>query len=257
MTQFPPGKLGGVMLLGWPSPYRLREGTLKTPVIDPVGECFCVHPEYLRPICKATGFPVKGYKAISSRVTCLLFACSPYAIILGVWTTVVYSLNTVLRRWSRAHVLVESSKISPPSIANHDSTTAVVFVANTGAIVAPRVHPFPDAVLRQGGLSVCSVPLASRLVMQATAALAATSFQGSGTNRCNLPAITSAFPESAIILRFPSVLQDFQPSKSAPCQVLKVRCSRHRMLFSHDRTPFTGLVRPAGRAYAPGGCSLL
>lgn len=101
-----------------------------------LGECFSVD---LYCCGAATNAPVPG----------LLGGSSPSAIVRGVVSVVVYTVDRILRARFRSHVGQEGleSRRSLPLRANLDTSASVSEIPGIGWVVAPSQHPGPSHIL--------------------------------------------------------------------------------------------------------------
>ena len=129
-------------------------------------------------------------------VSCLFSPRGPLAVFWGVSLAVVLSFNGMPSRWARPHVFQEIRKAacSKPSLADCDSASTIVFVAQAVWLEAPDLHLAPDNVLwplssiNQPGCSWAS------LVLATSAATAVSVSENISSNFLECPALTPTRP---------------------------------------------------------------
>ena len=106
------------------------------------------YPEHFRPFTYKFGLPVISQEATVSAIPALLRPCSPDAVVRGISKVIVFSINLMIRRWTRPHVGIEFLKTIEPPVTYGDSPSSVIPV---GGKIGPRAagnHIPPDSIFR-------------------------------------------------------------------------------------------------------------
>lgn len=129
---------------------------------------FVVLTPFLEDFGYATNFDISR----GSPVDGLLRSSCPAAIFRGVPTVIVNSINCVARVGSLPHVGVESRKRLPPSLADRNSSSSVIWKLSVISVVTPPNHFPPRLVVSGVRKSVDSPSVDGEFSIKATAALA-------------------------------------------------------------------------------------
>lgn len=124
-------------MLDSPSTIKTTENhlTVKVKLLGPVSDA-------LRPV-------VVGKQMILTVITILLFTCSPSSVSgLVIPVLVRMAVDGVFERRPGLHVFHEVTETTP-TVADLDSTTSVVLVAERQGIVAAAEHALPDSVFER------------------------------------------------------------------------------------------------------------
>ncbi len=103
---------------------------------------------FLREFGNRIGRAVPGDSERNSTVSLLLLAATPFAILRRVIAVVVDSVQRV-SIWARPHVSNEIGKTVLPSIANSNSSAAVITPLRIIRLSAAIQHPLPNIVKRR------------------------------------------------------------------------------------------------------------
>ncbi len=218
-------------------PTQPRQSSVQRDAIDSERVC---------PIGQTLRLSVVRYHPIIAFVTVLSFPCRPTAVARAIGTVIVNTFNAVLRRGLLPHVGEEVFKCFP-SLANGNPAFTVVVVVDRVGIVTPLEHTLPQTVLRREILAMFRVcaPIAF---------FAVSASEKRSPNGFLDSALAMAKPESVPLLAVGMKPKNGPFSKYLAGQVYKVGMSFGRIAVSHDRTPFTKLMRTARRSN-PSGCS--
>ena len=102
------------------------------------------NPRSTSPFFQGKRFPVDGNEPCGTPVLGLLFRCCPPAVIGGVISFVVDSVERVTR-WALAHIFQKVFKRLPP-LANRYSPASVAWIPVAFGMVTPGSHPSPRCV---------------------------------------------------------------------------------------------------------------
>lgn len=98
----------------------------------------------------------------------------PLAICGFVVSVVIQAFNRMLCRWAWPHIVIKHLKRISPSLADFNSSAAIVMVSAVVFILAATNHVTPDTVFRTFGEAVRCVPLGCCDGRQTAAAFCAT-----------------------------------------------------------------------------------
>lgn len=107
------------------------------------------------PLREGFGFPVKGNVSIFASIVCLLFLREPSAIFWGVRAIVINSIKAVLRGGAFSHIGNKILKGILPSVANVNTSAAIMGIAFIVGIVAPLPHASPYMIFGSIPALVC------------------------------------------------------------------------------------------------------
>lgn len=126
------------------------------------------YAKLVSPFCKRLYSAVVFLHERVSAVSNLLCISGPAAIFGRVRTIVVDAVDAVFRSRSLSHICEEVGKVIP-SLANSDSSPAVLWVGAVIDIPAPTVNSEPDFMRRGQGCAVRAVGFLNALKTQAPA----------------------------------------------------------------------------------------
>jgi hypothetical protein len=106
---------------------------------------------------------------ISSAILHLFGMRCPSAILRGVWSVVVDSVDGVLRRWAATHVGEKIAERMSPSSTNSDATSAVISEITSLGIFAAFDHVTPASMFWSLASTVRASIHFHRLKVQTTA----------------------------------------------------------------------------------------
>lgn len=182
-------------------PVRLGPGGLVT------------HDERKRAVMRLRGGPP------GTSVVGLLRGCRPSAIVWGVWSVVVDSIDRMLYRWTRPHICDEQGEIVP-SFTDGNATTAPV-----GEFVIPVVKTAPphsqprrvfNALMRACGVSVLRHFCGYSLAEITTARAGSTGRQIALLNEFLAPAIAPTFPVRDVVFVSVGQCDRYKQSETIP-----------------------------------------
>lgn len=99
-------------------------------------------------------FSVIRHQPVVSSVSGLFSGCRPSAIVGGIFSRIVDSVDGCSVKITSDHVVEKESKVFP-SFANKYSSCTVVFVVFAGLVIAPFIYSAPDRI--QAVLAAISV----------------------------------------------------------------------------------------------------
>jgi len=217
-----------------------------------------VDSNFVRPVCQAESFAVKSDESSRSLISSLLFCSCPFAVLrptirhallamtTGIAFRIVYSFNAVSSGWFRSHVVGEVLR-RLPSLAYCFAVSAIVWKGYVVRIIAATVHCLPRTVFR----------CVSHSVMPFTAWLATVTTVPSqliSSDQFFCSALAETGPVN--VPRWMAwCLCNYCPfTKSLPGQIYETRTMLGRLVFSHDASLISRVVRTA-RQLQLSGCS--
>ena len=131
-----------------------------------------------------------------TAVVRLLFDSRPAAVVGGIRTVVVDTVELMLRSWFASNVS-EKVFVDFPSRANFDAASSPIFISSYIWIVAARVHSHPCAMFWRTVISVLqsSFYIATGFIIETAAGLAVSFFKVVANNNALVPAIATAKEE--------------------------------------------------------------
>lgn len=124
------------------------------------------------PILEDHGFPLICDSDIATVMSRLFSPCCPHTVVGTVITVIIQAINSMLRGWPRPHICEKVRKTisAKPSLADADTTPAIVLIRNVIRIATTLSHSAPRRELRSAGLSMSSMPFCRGLTPKTTAA---------------------------------------------------------------------------------------
>jgi len=159
--------------------------------VNPVRNSIAVNAKASAPVGNSVSLAVKRNLSDSGLVVVLLNPRCPLAVARLVMAFAVDSLNRVLRRWARPHVLHKSGKRVKPAVANFDASLTVL---RMGTDAAPLTHGSPDVVFRSFAHSVRFKACRSLVALKASAAFGIPVIELVGGYVARLAALAPANP---------------------------------------------------------------
>ncbi len=202
---------------------------------------------FLRPFHQTHCPSVVRNQMICTLISGLLLWGGPAAVARFVITVVVNAVNGMFRRRLWPHVSKEIDEGLQPAVAHYNIAPTIPVVAAITRVAASFTHSCPRIPFRRPRHSVAGTCAPSTLGASTTSKI--------GSDNWLLRSAFAAaepFDRPAIIVRMKLKNRPFP--KCLASQVYKAGMSFGRIAVSHDRTPFTGLVRTA-RRFLPSGCS--
>lgn len=196
------------------------------------------------PSGKTLSFAAKGDDMILACVASLLAASSPVAVVLEIPKIAIASFDAMLCSRRLAHVCVEVLK-RQPSLAYRNAFGSVAIITNMIRIAASLNHAIPAPIDRQMRQSVCGDRFSKPLSFVASATNDVAFSKVGATMNCLSPAFATAKPVRAKSGADGGKFQNSQLSKGLPSQVFDALWNSDRLLFSHDTSPESRLVRMA------------
>ena len=129
------------------------------------------------PLSKSFSNSINCYLAIVSFVVRLFVTGCPFAIARFVVTVVVDPFNRRAMRRALPHVVIKVSKRLNPSVADNDTSRAVIFIKFVVAVIAPVSHLRPRMPFWRMRHTVRSETFYRQLFFQASARLCMAVFQ--------------------------------------------------------------------------------
>jgi hypothetical protein len=150
------------------------------------------NPKFASPLGHSETFPVQSYADVLPRVVLLGLVSGPAAVLLGVASRAVNSIEAMPLR-AIAHVGVKHLERFPRWIVVNASTAVsrVVLMLRT---TASLLHSAPRVICQRLGLSVRGVPLGSDLFPKAAARLGLAAFEFPCLRCCIAAALARAVP---------------------------------------------------------------
>ncbi len=158
-----------------------------------------VHAGETSPLGHGARFSVPTDELGRAFIVRLIDARGPAAILRRVRAVVVVSLNGVLRRGARPHVVQERREIVAPPVAHADATTSVVLVEGPLRVVTPLLNQSPHIVFRCASALVCLVASTRRFSAQTSARFRATMRDVLSLVDAFLAAIAPTHPQAVLV----------------------------------------------------------
>jgi len=159
--------------------------------VNPVRNSIAVNAKASAPVRNGVGLAVKRDLADSGFVVVLINPRRPLAVARLVMAFAVDSLNRVLRRGARSHVLHEGGKRVEPSVADINASLSVPRMRTDSATLA---HGSPDVVFRSFAHSVRFKAFRSLVALKASAAFGIAVIELVGGYVARLAALAPANP---------------------------------------------------------------
>jgi len=159
--------------------------------VNPVRNSIAVNAKASAPVGNGVGLAVKRDLSNSGLVVVLLNPRRPLAVVRLVMAFAVDSLNRVLRRRTRPHVLHKGGKGVEPAVAN---VNASLPVARMGTDTTAFAHGSPDVVFRSFAHSVRFKACRSLVALKASAAFGIAVIELVGGYVARLAALAPANP---------------------------------------------------------------
>ena len=159
--------------------------------MNPVRNSIAVNAKASAPVGNGVGLAVKRDLSNSGLVVVLLNPRRPLAVVRLVMAFAVDSLNRVLRRRTRTHVLHKRGKGVEPTVADINASLPV---ARMGTYAATFAHGSPDVVLRSLAHSVRFKACRSLVALKASAAFGIAVIELVGGYVARLAALAPANP---------------------------------------------------------------
>jgi hypothetical protein len=155
---------------------RRRDGTLGVPASTEASvDRACAVPSPPSPFMQVRGLAESGEHHVAALVGPLLSHRRPSAILWRVWAVVVNSVDGVLGRRARPHVLKERLKAVSPAVADDNAAPAVVREGLVARGVASLAHTTPCRVFGSvppvDRVPMCGLPSPSQLALTTSARL--------------------------------------------------------------------------------------
>jgi hypothetical protein len=170
----------------------------------------------------------------------LFFPCRPFAVIGRVRTIIVDTINSQFGRLN-PHIVQESLKAVTPSLADHNSSAAIVGVGGCVWIVTSLNHLHPTCVSGRMGKSVFGKSVAysgkRQFKIQTSTRLRCSSCQRIGADSFFFPAIAAAQPSGRL-----GVSRGKDGPSSKLLSVNEPNCFRH---FGSQTNKSVGLMAKA------------
>ncbi len=234
---------------------RLSQCSLRSPsFLNTLGERRIWNAKLFCPCGKWFRGALKRQHTSSSFVAGLFRPGGPITVPRFIVAIVIDAFNAVLSGRTWPHVFYECFIRISPLVAYRNATPTIMTITWRIGIVTAIFHTRPRDVSWGASLTVGDMPSSSTIPTEASTATSVAYLQ-LPTQRCFLgTAVAFAKPLRLAMLIETSILNYQQSSKPLPSQIFDTKRNCDRISFSHDRTPFTGLVRTARRSI-PSGCS--
>jgi hypothetical protein len=154
-----------------------------------------------------------------SAVVVLLLVCSPAAVIWGVSTIVVATINGEARTRSSSHVFEKSWERGEPAITHSDTSSTVVLPFAMTSVVTPELHLLPSSILDAiltDRFPVFEVPLRGRFAAKTTTRPRSFADEESGLD---LDCSTTGASTQPMFLGTTEEANNVQPTDSLPLQI--------------------------------------
>lgn len=203
-----------------------------------------VHLNTFSPFGKASCFAVPCEQMICSHVPGLLFWRRPFAIVRSVSKRVVDALQGMTRRRLRPNICKKRTEIFSPTIADANTSRAIVYKIFRSGIFAASNHSAPTVVLGATVHSVFSSCHASRLVYQASATTNSAAIQSRRSDERVVTAGTAAAPDDIVSVSLWRRFYSGEPSGHFPCDVYRACLHLRSMLASMMRRTSSAIEMP-------------
>lgn len=165
------------------------------------------HPVVVRsvslyPLRERLANTVEIFNACTPRVAVLLLPTSPTAILRRVALAVIYAIKCFALR-GMPHIgkkVLKAAMRIFPSVADSNSSAAVILVADVISLKAAPTHIYPDSVRLGLGKAVSSRTLAGHFTNQATAGFNFAGCEGVAARDSFIAANTDTVPTSWLML---------------------------------------------------------
>lgn len=215
--------------------------------LDPILKGFVVQSTFGGPISKALRFAKCCDKSIRTLIPGLLFPSSPFAVVLGISESIIFSFKCVLRRWSPPHVSVENFE-RIPFRANGNTSVGIITTLFMQGIVAALLHSEPYCVFWRAAFPVSDTAAAS-------ATTASSSRHCWSMNNRLAPAVAQYVPVGKWWLVSDRFVYDCPLAKSLTSQIYEAAVATNRIVVSHDFVPIKQVVVRAASQLQLIGCS--
>jgi len=98
--------------------------------------------QFTTPHSNTLALAIQGKDVVIPSIILLNCICSPKAVVRGIVTAIVTTLNTVFGGRAFTHILQEKGEVIP-SGANRDSASTVPIIRSVIRVVASSSHPLP------------------------------------------------------------------------------------------------------------------
>jgi len=159
--------------------------------VNPIRNSIAVNAKASAPVRNGVSLAVKRDFSDSCLVVVLLNPRRPLAVARIVMAFAVDSLNRVLRRWARTHVLHKGGKGVEPAVADINASLPVT---RMGTDTATLAHGSPDVVFRPFAHSVRFKACRSLVALKASAAFGIAVIELVGGYVARLAALAPANP---------------------------------------------------------------
>lgn len=165
---------------------------------------------------------------VSSGVIGLFRGCGPETILGRISFVVIYALKGMFRTRARPHVFEECLKRSSPLLADSNTTTTPIFIADMSTIVAAAFHSLPSNVFGGTSQSMFRLGAGHGFPPQATTTFGAARSQQIHGNDGYSATITKASPVRARFggrgaKGYGGLGYNFQTAKTTISKVFKFR----------------------------------
>lgn len=178
-------------------------------------------------------FAIPSEKVIVPLVTPLLLSGSPCAILGRVMPIVVQTLNMMLRRWARTHVMKKLGEIVAPFWADTNTPRTVIFIACLFWIVTASTHIEPNSVLRTVPHSVRAQECSNEFALQTTTTFCPSKGEFGAIYNYLIPARTLTEP---MRLSRPDIKEfyNYKSAKTLPFKVTETVAMFHTVNISRQ-----------------------
>ena len=195
------------------------------PVTDVVIEGICAYMIAATMFCGTSFNAVNNETWNMSSMLSLFHWFCPFAVSWFIIAIVIYSMDTVLRRWFAFHISEEVQIGIKPSLADFDTSSAVIRILWVAGVATSIFDMCITTVFRRFTIAFPMDSLAhvwnrNSFAMQASARLTLSRRQHSGFNTFFFAADTTADPGSTSDCAAQVLLDDDPSSESASCELL-------------------------------------
>lgn len=113
-----------------------------------------INTQFTRPLSNRQGFALIDYTFCAAFIILLLFLCPPIAILRGIISIIISTLNRMFRSGAIAHIGVEVLKRILPPLTNGYSASAITMKVGNGRQPATAQHTVPSFKFRRISHSV-------------------------------------------------------------------------------------------------------
>lgn len=128
-----------------------------------------VDPDLFAPLRNREPLSIKFNETVGSHVICLLFGCSPLAVLWKISQVVVDTVYAIFWAWPWTHIVNKILETILPTLAYDDASTAIKMIPISGGILAAINHCRPAMKFSYMAKSVSFTSFCDLLAMQATA----------------------------------------------------------------------------------------